>query len=94
MLNSPIEIAMVFGVALLVFGPKKLPELGRSLGMGIGNFKKSLLEAQEEVKNAINTEPAPKAVVDNAAPLQQPTVAPGEEIPAGHTATCCGGSHK
>lgn len=59
MLNSPVDIAIVFGIALLVFGPKKLPELGKALGQGLGNFKKSLQDAQDEVKTAINTEAKP-----------------------------------
>ena len=50
---GPGEIAVVFGVALLIFGPKKLPELGKALGQGIGNFKKSLTDAQSEMKAAI-----------------------------------------
>ncbi|MBY0357096.1 MAG: twin-arginine translocase TatA/TatE family subunit [Candidatus Obscuribacterales bacterium] len=50
---GPGEIAVVFGVALLIFGPKKLPELGRSLGQGLGNFKRSLTDAQHELKTAI-----------------------------------------
>ncbi|MGD9684580.1 MAG: twin-arginine translocase TatA/TatE family subunit [Candidatus Obscuribacterales bacterium] len=53
MLNSPVDIAIVAGVALLLFGPKKLPELGRALGQGIGNFKKALTDAQDEVSTAI-----------------------------------------
>lgn len=52
MLSSPVEIAIVAGVVLLVFGPKKLPELGKSLGQGLGNFKKALNDAQDEVANA------------------------------------------
>src|SRR5579863_1664615 len=40
------EILMIFVIALLVFGPKKLPELGKSLGKGIREFKK----ATEELK--------------------------------------------
>lgn len=39
---GPLEIAIVLVIALLVFGPKKLPELGRSLGSGITEFKESL----------------------------------------------------
>lgn len=50
---GPGEIAIVFGLALLVFGPKKLPELGKALGQGIGNFKRSLTDAQSEMKNAL-----------------------------------------
>jgi TatA/E family protein of Tat protein translocase len=42
------EILMIFIVALLVFGPKKLPELGKSLGKGIREFKK----ATDELKSS------------------------------------------
>lgn len=53
MLTSPVEWGIVAAVALVVFGPKKFPELGRSLGQGIGNFKKALSEAQSEVTAGI-----------------------------------------
>ncbi|MBI4533070.1 MAG: twin-arginine translocase TatA/TatE family subunit [Candidatus Melainabacteria bacterium] len=56
MLSSPVDIAIIAGVALLFFGPKKLPELGKALGQGIGNFKKGLQEAHDEVKNALKPE--------------------------------------
>ena len=36
------EILMIGGIGLLVFGPKRLPELGKSLGKGIRDFKKAL----------------------------------------------------
>ncbi|HEX5609976.1 MAG TPA: twin-arginine translocase TatA/TatE family subunit [Solirubrobacterales bacterium] len=39
---GPLEIAIVVIIALLVFGPKRLPELGRSLGKGIREFKGSI----------------------------------------------------
>lgn len=39
---GPLEIAIVVIIALLVFGPKRLPELGRSLGKGIREFKGSV----------------------------------------------------
>ena len=97
MWNSPVELAMVFGVALLVFGPKKLPELGRSLGLGIGNFKRSLQEAQDEVKAAMKNAPEqgaslkPVATADIAEPSQaQQQCEPGHEA----SSTCCGGAHK
>src|SRR5689334_15352898 len=41
------EIIMIFIIALLVFGPKKLPELGKSLGKGLREFKK----ATDELKS-------------------------------------------
>ncbi|MFN8659434.1 MAG: twin-arginine translocase TatA/TatE family subunit [Candidatus Obscuribacterales bacterium] len=52
---GPGEIAIVFGLALLIFGPKKLPELGRAIGQGLVNFKRSMKETQHEIKTAIET---------------------------------------
>ncbi len=53
---SPIDTAVICGVALLLFGPKKFPEIGKALGQGLGNFKKALTEAQSEVKEAAKIE--------------------------------------
>jgi sec-independent protein translocase protein TatA len=39
---GPLEIIVVLIIALIVFGPKRLPELGRSLGKGIREFRGSL----------------------------------------------------
>ena len=42
---SPLHWLVVIVVVLIIFGPKRLPEIGRSLGEGIREFKKSLKEA-------------------------------------------------
>ncbi len=60
MLQSPIDIALVAGVFLLIFGPKKLPELGKAIGLGIGNFKRGLMDAQDEIKTAVKEAPHPE----------------------------------
>jgi sec-independent protein translocase protein TatA len=39
---GPLEIIVVLVIALIVFGPKRLPELGNSLGKGIREFKESV----------------------------------------------------
>ncbi len=39
---GPLEIIIILVIALLVFGPKRLPEMGRSLGRGMREFKDSL----------------------------------------------------
>ena len=38
-LLQPTHLLVIFGIALLVFGPKKLPELGKGIGEGIRGFK-------------------------------------------------------
>ncbi len=44
-LFQPTHLILILGVALLVFGPKKLPELGKGLGEGIKSFKKGIKDA-------------------------------------------------
>src|SRR5262245_32395653 len=46
------ELFIIFVVALIVFGPKKLPELGKSLGKGLAEFRK----ASSELKSTIEQE--------------------------------------
>jgi sec-independent protein translocase protein TatA len=46
-LFQPMHLLLIFGIALLVFGPKKLPELGKGIGEGIRGFK-SAMEAAED----------------------------------------------
>lgn len=45
------ELAVILVVALLIFGPKKLPELGRNLGKGLKSLKQGMEEATEEFKS-------------------------------------------
>ena len=48
------ELIVIFVIALVVFGPRKLPELGRSLGRGIAEFKKATNEVSSEITNAMD----------------------------------------
>lgn len=65
---GPGEIMIVGVLALVLFGPKKLPELGKALGQGLGNFKKSLTDAQSELKTALEVEEKQSAQEDSAKP--------------------------
>lgn len=50
---GPWEIAIVVIIALLIFGPRKLPELGSSFGKSIRGFKKGLKEGEDELNEAV-----------------------------------------
>ena len=57
------ELLFIFVLALLIFGPKKLPEIGRTLGKGMSEFKK----ASNELKRSLNAE---MALEENPTPPQ------------------------
>ena len=55
---GPLEIAIVLVIALIVFGPKRLPELGKSMGKGIREFKGSLsTDEKDEIPADSSTTP-------------------------------------
>lgn len=59
---GPLEIVVVLIIALVVFGPKRLPELGRGLGKGLREFKTSVTgESRDEDPEE---EPAPPEIGD------------------------------
>ncbi len=51
-LFQPMHLLVIFAIALLVFGPKKLPELGKGIGEGIKALKEGL---RDEPKAAVTT---------------------------------------
>jgi sec-independent protein translocase protein TatA len=56
---GPFELAIVLVIALIVFGPKRLPELGKSVGRGIREFKGSLSgENDDDAEPPAEIEPA------------------------------------
>jgi sec-independent protein translocase protein TatA len=79
------ELAFIFILALLVFGPKKLPEIGRTLGRGMAEFRK----ATHELKRTIDTElvleenPMPASVRSQLRQAQtEPAIPAPREAPA------------
>lgn len=51
-LFQPMHLMIIAGIALLVFGPRKLPELGKGLGESIRGFKAAMAANNEEEKPA------------------------------------------
>jgi sec-independent protein translocase protein TatA len=50
-LFQPMHLLVIFGIALMVFGPKKLPELGKGIGEGIRGFKSAMKAEEDKAKS-------------------------------------------
>lgn len=55
-LFQPMHLLVIFFIALLVFGPKKLPELGKGLGEGIRSLKEGMKEQPSDASKPPNTD--------------------------------------
>jgi sec-independent protein translocase protein TatA len=74
------ELIIIFVIALIIFGPRKLPELGRSLGKSLAEFKR----ASNELKNTLEEEirlDEQRATMDAAKAKEPPAV---EATPVHH----------
>jgi sec-independent protein translocase protein TatA len=85
------ELIIIFVIALIIFGPRKLPELGRSLGKSLAEFKrasnelKSTLEEEirlEEQRSVLEEKKAASAAQTVATPAAAPTVPVEEPVVA------------
>jgi sec-independent protein translocase protein TatA len=59
------EIIIIFIIALIVFGPRKLPELGKSIGKGLAEFKKASNELRKTWEDEVNLDKE-KSSLNNA----------------------------
>jgi len=85
---TPIEIIIVLIIVLIIFGPKRLPDLGRSLGRGMREFKDSVTgKDKDELPEADSRErqDKPHAQAQQDKPEPAATTA-GEQEPAATTA--------
>ena len=78
-LDNPIHLAFIVVILLLVFGAKRLPEIGRSLGSGMREFKDSV---SGEAKQPTITQAAPHPQEPVQAPVAQPAPPPAAAVPA------------
>ena len=62
---GPLEIIIVLVVVLLLFGPKRLPDLGRSLGSGMREFKNSVTGKDKDEDEAIPERGAAETPAEN-----------------------------
>jgi sec-independent protein translocase protein TatA len=81
---GPAELCLIGVVALLVFGPKKLPEIGRSLGKTLKSFQEASREFESEFKREVErAEAAPSTTMTaTIEPPSQPALSSSETAPA------------
>jgi len=58
------ELILIFIVALLVFGPKRLPELGRTIGKGLAEIKKAMYGVKEQMDSELRDIKEPMSYLD------------------------------
>ena len=82
------ELIIIFVIALVIFGPRKLPELGRSLGKSLAEFKRASNELKSTLEEEIrldeqraNLEASKAASAAAAQPPPAAPVAPAEIVP-------------
>ncbi len=75
------ELVIIFVIALIIFGPRKLPELGKSLGRSINEFKRASNELKSTLEEEIRLEEQRTAI--DAAKASQPaaTVSQADAVP-------------
>jgi sec-independent protein translocase protein TatA len=76
-LDNPLHIAFLVVILLLVFGARRLPEIGRSLGSGMREFKQSITGEASQPQQQQQQQPASPALP--AAQQQSPVVAPQQQ---------------
>jgi TatA/E family protein of Tat protein translocase len=76
------EMIFIFLLALIIFGPKKLPEIGRQIGKALNEFKRASNEFKSQIESEINS-------LDVEFPRQ--TILPPAQPPAG---TIAAGNHE
>ena len=74
-LGAP-ELLFILVLALLVFGPRKLPEIGRTLGRAMGEFRR----ATSDLKRTLDVELSTEELSKPPAPVAAPVVPPADEV--------------
>jgi|SRR5450759_3492377 sec-independent protein translocase protein TatA len=75
------ELIIIFVIALIIFGPRKLPELGRSLGKSIAEFKKASNELKSTLEEEIRLEEQRPTIEASKATSTQATTTTAATIP-------------
>ncbi|CAK9218500.1 unnamed protein product [Sphagnum troendelagicum] len=70
------ELAVIAGVAALLFGPKQLPEIGKTLGKTVKSFSQAAKEFQSEIQTSTEAQAEVKSTTTPTTPVEEPKAAP------------------
>lgn len=73
------ELIVIFVIALVVFGPRRLPEIGHSLGKAIAEFKRATNELQRTLEDEVRAEEARSAAASTPAAVDSTTPSSPQE---------------
>ena len=59
---GPTELLILLGIVLLVFGAKRLPEMGSALGKGIREFKRGIKDVTKSIDESVDDIPTPRHI--------------------------------
>lgn len=75
------EMLIILVVVLIFFGPKRLPDLAKSLGRGIAEFKKASDEVRKGIEDAVKEAETEESLADSAAGKDPSTTGPPPSAP-------------
>jgi TatA/E family protein of Tat protein translocase len=71
---GPEELILVLVIALIIFGPKRLPEIGRTIGKALGEFRRASSGIRDEIQRGLNLEDDPPVVsTPGGEPVSEPS---------------------
>lgn len=94
------ELLLIFAVILIVFGPRRIPEIGRTLGKALGEFRRATDDLKSTIEREVRLEElktmtppslesiiTPAESVSRSAPPLEPTPGPRSDLPGGTSET-------
>lgn len=75
------ELIIILVIALIIFGPRKLPELGRSIGRSLAEFKRASNELRQTLDDEIRTEQQPRTSTSAPSPAVEDGAVPRDSSP-------------
>jgi sec-independent protein translocase protein TatA len=79
-LFQPMHLIIILAIALIIFGPRRLPELGAGLGKSLREFKKAMQDVKEDIDVAATPKETPKEITSPSTMEMKQETAPKETL--------------